>query len=97
MTTMVTGATGFVGLNVVEQLLSRGETVVAFSARPFPQKILTAFRALPGTLVAYEGDVRDRNLVLRALSEHGVTCVLHGAVITANAARESKCPKKFCR
>ena len=36
MRVLVTGATGFVGLNVVEALLMRGEEVVAFDSAPLP-------------------------------------------------------------
>lgn len=95
MTIMVTGATGFVGLNIVEQLLVQGDTVVALSARPFSKSVLEAFAALPGRLVTYEGDVRDRNLVLRVLNAHGVSAVLHAAVITANGTREQQMPEEI--
>ena len=90
MAILVTGATGFVGLNVVEQLLGRGDGVATLSASPFPAAVLENFRRLPGRLTAYEGDVRDRALVERVLGECDVTRVLHGAVITANAEREKR-------
>jgi len=95
MTILVTGATGFVGLNVVEQLLTRGSDVATLSAKAFPASVLTAFEALPGTLTAFDGDVRDRDLVRRILSECQVTHVLHGAVITSNAAREKQTPEEI--
>ncbi|HTP94589.1 MAG TPA: NAD-dependent epimerase/dehydratase family protein, partial [Burkholderiales bacterium] len=59
MTTIVTGAAGFVGLNIVEALLSRGEDVVAFDLAPPPPAARAEFASRPGRLRVVEGDVRD--------------------------------------
>jgi hypothetical protein len=48
MTTLVTGASGFVGLNVVEHLLSRGSRVVALSHDRMPATTARDFVMLPG-------------------------------------------------
>ncbi|NIP74154.1 MAG: NAD(P)-dependent oxidoreductase, partial [Gammaproteobacteria bacterium] len=57
MTVLVTGGSGFVGLNVLQQLLERGEEVVNFSLTPPPPAAQTLFSSLPGTLHTVEGDV----------------------------------------
>lgn len=90
LTFLVTGASGFVGLNLVENLLARGETVVSLSARAPDAEWLRRFHAGPGTLVSIEGDVRDRELVASIFDKHDISRVLHGAVVTANAAREMR-------
>ncbi len=56
----MTGGAGFVGLNVVEALLARGEEVVVFAREAIPPAAAAAFAALPGRLTAIRGDVLDR-------------------------------------
>jgi dihydroflavonol-4-reductase len=75
MTTLVTGATGLVGNNVVRRLLAEGESVhvlVRSSADPRPLADLAG-----PALKVFEGDVRDPAAVARAL--HGATRVVHAA------------------
>ena len=95
MTVFVTGGSGFVGLNLLERLLGRGDRVVSFSLEPPPQRAETAFRSLPGTLRHVEGDVRDADAVAAALEESGATRVVHGAVITAGIERERRDPESI--
>ena len=80
MTYLVTGAGGFVGLNLVEHLLSEGEHVRALNDRPVPQAALARFCALPGRVEVIQADVRDRAAMARALA--GAAGVVHAAAIT---------------
>lgn len=88
MSTLITGAAGFVGLHLTELLLARGEQVVGLSAGSVPPAVGSRLAALPGRFVEIVGDVRDGALLARLLREHGVTRVAHLAAITASAARE---------
>jgi UDP-glucuronate 4-epimerase len=88
MSTLVTGASGFVGLHLLELMLARGEHVVGLSAAPIPAPVAASFAALPGTLVEQVGDVRDGALLAGLMAEHGVGQVAHLAAITASAGRE---------
>jgi UDP-glucuronate 4-epimerase len=88
MNVLVTGGTGFVGLNVVEALLARGDRVTAFSNDALPAAAREAFAALPGELRVATGDVADADAVARALADAAPECVVHAAVITAREARE---------
>lgn len=90
MTVLVTGGSGFVGLNLLEQLLARGETVVNLSLAPPPAAALRRFEALPGRLATREGDVRDPEAIAQALADSRAERVIHGAVITADAERERR-------
>ncbi len=72
MTTLVTGATGFVGSHVARQLAARGERVRVL-VRPSSQ--LRALEALPAERV--EGDLRDLASLHRALE--GIHRVFHVA------------------
>ena len=88
MTVLVTGASGFVGLNIVEHLLVQGEPVVALADRPPPSVATEAFGRFGSAYRAVLGDVRDEAGVLALLKAHGIRRVLHAAAITSSAARE---------
>lgn len=72
-TAFVTGATGFVGLNLVEELLAQGWRVVALHRK---DSDLTYLRRLPAARVV--GDVTDAPSVRRAMPQ-GVDAVFHVA------------------
>lgn len=86
--TLVTGASGFVGLAVTEALLARGDTVVAFDHSPVPDDAARRFVSLPGRIVPVGGDVRSDADLAAAFAAAPVARVLHAAVITAGAERE---------
>lgn len=88
MSVLVTGGAGFVGLNLIEQLLERGEDVVAFGPAPLPDAATAAMAHLPGRLSTVLGDVRRGADLDAALREHAVDRVVHGAAVTAGLERE---------
>jgi UDP-glucuronate 4-epimerase len=88
MTTLVTGASGFVGLHLLELMLTRGDTVVGLSSTPIPPVVASTFNELPGTLIEVVGDVRDGALLAQLMAEHDIVRVCHMAAITASAERE---------
>ncbi|MDO8276744.1 MAG: NAD(P)-dependent oxidoreductase [Burkholderiaceae bacterium] len=82
---LVTGAGGFIGLNLVEALLVRSTKVVAFSREALPEQALAEFATLPGRLVVIEGDVCDSALVARVLRSEAISHVVHCAALTPSA------------
>jgi nucleoside-diphosphate-sugar epimerase len=92
MSVLVTGGAGFVGLNLLEALLGRGESVVAFDATPLPGVAAEDFARLPGRLNVVAGDVRDRSAIARAMAAHGVDRLIHAAAITAGPERDASDP-----
>ncbi len=88
MTILVTGASGFVGLNIVEDLLGRGLPVVALADRAPPDTATTAFSRYGAAYQPVLGDVRDEPALLALMRQHKVRRVLHAAAITSAAARE---------
>jgi nucleoside-diphosphate-sugar epimerase len=92
MTTLVTGATGFVGLNIVEALVGRGEEVVAFGLGTWPDEA-TTLMASDATLHVVEGDVRDAGALDRVFRDFVIDRVVHGAAITAGVQREAMDPQ----
>ena len=83
---LVTGGAGFVGLNVVEQLLARGEAVAIFDLSPPPREFKVLFE---------KGDVTDREVLEKAFSTQKVEKVVHLAAITAGAERDAREPRRI--
>ena len=88
ITTLVTGATGFVGNNIVEALLARGQQVIAFGQGGMPANALAAFARYGDALQVIDGDVRDATAVERLFATRPIERLVHAAVITAGVARE---------
>ncbi|MCX5516503.1 hypothetical protein C3941_18825 [Kaistia algarum] len=88
MSILVTGSSGFVGLNIVEELLARGEVVIGVSDRPMPAIAAFEFAELSGHLVQIVADVRNEVCMRRLIDEYGVRRIVHAAAITSNAERE---------
>jgi nucleoside-diphosphate-sugar epimerase len=92
MAILVTGAAGFVALNVVEHLLAAGRDVVGLDRIPLPRRAVRDFAALPGRLVMIGGSILSDADLSRALTVRPVEAVIHCAVITAGPAREKADP-----
>ncbi len=96
MSTLVTGACGFVGCNLVEHLLAHGRRVVAVDRTPsWPPDALARFAALPGELCFAAADVRDQAALERAFAlagaaPGGADGVVHAAAITPGPEREAR-------
>ncbi len=99
MSVLITGATGFIGLNVAEALLQRGETVILFSRRSIeppttpdgkwtPPAAFRVFSKLQGKMQIMTGDIRDQNILEQMLAEYQPDYIIHGAAITPGIIRE---------
>lgn len=88
MTTLITGASGFVGLSLTEHLLATGETVIGFDRSLPGDAAARAFSVHPGRFVFWQGDVRDVDALRSAMSEHRPQRLVTLAAITADEARE---------
>ena len=92
MAILVTGAAGFVALNVVEHLLQAGRTVVGLDRIPLPKRAVRTFAGLPGHLTMIGGSVLSDADLSRALTMQPIEAVIHCAVITAGSQREKDDP-----
>ena len=79
--TFVTGATGLVGSWLVQRLVAAGADVVCLVRDWVPQSELVR-SGLIERVKSVRGDVRDRNLLERTLSEYEVDTVFHLAAQT---------------
>jgi nucleoside-diphosphate-sugar epimerase len=84
---LVTGGAGFVGLNVVEQLLARDDEVLVFDLRP-PPAVFSKARFV-------EGDVTDRQTVTEAFERYSPRRVIHLSAITAGPERDAREPRRI--
>jgi nucleoside-diphosphate-sugar epimerase len=90
---LVTGGAGFVGLNLVEALLARGEHVVVFGHEAaLPDPAPAVFARLPGRLELVQGDVRDEAALREVFRTRRIGAVFPFAAVTAGPAREAADP-----
>lgn len=83
MTILVVGASGFVGLALVEHLLARGDAVVAADLEPLPPRALRDLPALPGRLLATDRlDVTDASAYAALVARHRPRAIVHLAAMT---------------
>lgn len=94
MVTLVFGGAGFVGLNITEAILSRGETAVVFDATPLPPQAAQAFAKLPGKLRVIKGDVTHKEHLAAAMPDR-LDAVIYGAAITAGLERDRAEPARI--
>ena len=88
MTILITGGSGFVGLNVAEALLGRGRDVVLLADAPPPEAAAATLGRLPGSLTAVVGDVRTGTDVARIFARHRPRQVVHAAALTPGPRQE---------
>ena len=80
---LVTGASGFVGANLVREIASRNLQTVATTVGP-PSRSALEFLAEAGSLVKWvPADVRDKKQVLEVFRESEADTIVHGAAITS--------------
>jgi nucleoside-diphosphate-sugar epimerase len=92
-TILVTGGAGFVGLNLVEALLARGEHVVVFGREAaLPDPAPAIFAKLPGRLEVIQGDVRDAAALGALFAARRIGAVFPFAAVTAGPEREAADP-----
>jgi UDP-glucose 4-epimerase len=95
MAVLITGGTGFVGLNLAEALLERGEWAVLFDLRPPPPQFIAAVGSAASRVDSVIGDVLEPKDIERAFARNDITHVFHGAVITSGADREVVDPNRI--
>lgn len=92
---LITGGAGFVGLNLAEALLARGEALVVFGHEAaLPPPAAAAFAQLPGRCTVIRGDVTDAAALRAVFAAHRIAAVFPFAAVTAGPAREAADPAR---
>ncbi len=84
---LLSGGSGFVGLNVAEQLLARGDEVLILDLRPPPAAFSKA--------LFVQGDVSNMELIGQTFARHSPTHVIHMSAITAGPERDAREPQRI--
>ena len=95
MAILVTGGGGFVGINLVSELLSKNQRVVALDRKPLHPIAERELRAQGRTLDVVVGDVTDENFLRDVFGKFQIDAVIHAAVITADEKREASQPEQI--
>ncbi len=82
MTVLVTGGNGFIGSNIVKELLDAGQDVVVFDIRPPDAMNIRFLGARAFEVEQVIGDVRDLQPVLDLGSRHQIDRIVHCAVFS---------------
>jgi nucleoside-diphosphate-sugar epimerase len=93
MTVLVTGGAGYVGFNVVEDLLANGREVVLFDRGAVPPSAQRTVAPYAKQLTVVQADICDADQLTRAFEQHKVDGVIHCAAVTSGAEREARDPK----
>lgn len=86
---LVTGSSGFLGAWVIKDLTTRQVPVVLFDRDPDLRRFDQITTARPSELISVEGDITDVKRIRRAITEHGVTAVIHLAGLQIPVCREN--------
>ncbi len=91
----ITGAAGFVGINLVKHAATAGAQVIALSRRE-PDNASHAFLAGVAANVTWcVGDVSDATGLRELVNHHDVTHILHAAALTGSLETETQNPKRM--
>ncbi len=92
MQVLVTGANGFVGINIVKQLLLTGYDVVCTYRSNFDQVSKDFLGGLGPSLRIEKLDVTDSSEINKLLEENNITQIIHAAGLTPSQSEEKSQP-----
>ena len=84
MVTLVTGGTGFVGANIVKDLVQNGHQVVSFDINGLDQLLQDFLGEYSSSVAFVQGDIVDPVSVERLGQDHQIDKIVHAAVYTVN-------------
>jgi nucleoside-diphosphate-sugar epimerase len=88
MTVLITGGTGFIGINLSDELTDMGTDVVLFARSSLPEEAKTTLDRRKGNYTFVHSDILNGNDLDHIIKKYGVTSIVHAAVITPDLERE---------
>lgn len=93
MTVLLTGGSGFVGINITERLLDENLNVVNYAILPVPDEAIPSLEGRLGKYEYIEGNVLDRNLLDSVIEKYHIKTIIHAAAMTPDFKREQQSSK----
>lgn len=90
MSTLVTGASGVVGLHVARHLAAQGESVIAFSTSGAPEHAALLLGTVAAHVRFVQGNILDYELLVEIAEKFGVDGVIHAAALTGEAQARAR-------
>jgi nucleoside-diphosphate-sugar epimerase len=88
---LVTGATGFFGINQVKELLEKGEKVLALDLDDFPTSVRRFFTDDERQRLHFVScDIRDRKAVQSVFDNNSIERVIHAGAVTVLASEDEE-------
>jgi nucleoside-diphosphate-sugar epimerase len=97
MTVLITGGTGFIGINIAEELTSVGIDVVLFDKNELPKEAKQSLEKRKGEYHFFHGDVLDSDKLDEVIDKFNISQIIHAAVITPGIEREKKQSKLIAK
>jgi nucleoside-diphosphate-sugar epimerase len=88
MKVLITGGTGFVGMNIAEKLLSEGHEVVLGARNPLLSQMKETLSRFDTKYEFVKMDITNQKQIGEILDEFSIDHVIHAAVITPGPERE---------
>jgi nucleoside-diphosphate-sugar epimerase len=95
MKTLVTGAIGFVGINVVRSLAERGNPVVALYRTPPDQDALDFLQPVRDQVTLVAADVENQEQISAIVRAHKPEGIIHAAAMTPRPDTERALPARI--
>lgn len=95
MTTLLTGANGWVPSYIMRRLARRGEQVISYDLMEPDEMLMDFLGELVEQVTFVSGDVTDYEHLRETAHTHGVTRVIHAAAITPRTDREREEPRRI--
>ncbi|WP_424768211.1 NAD-dependent epimerase/dehydratase family protein [Paenibacillus sp. sgz302251] len=90
MSVLLTGGTGFVGINIAEKLMNEKLEVVVYALNPLLREAERVFADYKNKFHFIQGDILDSDLLEETIEKYNVTSIIHAAAVTPDASRETK-------
>ena len=87
---LVTGASGFIGINLLHVLTASGRAVVGLDDRPVPEPAVESLGRYGPVPVVEVADVRDADAMAEIVCRQRPEIVIHAAAVTAGGDRERR-------
>ena len=94
MRALIVGGCGFVGMNIAEALLCRGDYVVLLDVNPLSRAASRAFEQLSGAYSVEQMDVCEAPPISGVFTNHNIDTVFYGAAMTSGPERERLSPDR---